>query len=123
MREGEGDPIGICTLASEAAAQNAVIEDNEETIDRHYLAEALVGALSLGTFTSMAAIHREMKGVPEWPAYSNSALSPKHTEELYKIFRNGVWAAGAVVTMIKRGTKTTGKYTFQIKPAEKEKKP
>jgi len=67
MDKGEGDPIGVIKLSSEAEASNALLEGTIDTMANTELARAMINTLGGGTHTNMTQANRFMKGHELWP--------------------------------------------------------
>jgi hypothetical protein len=67
MAKGEGDEIGVCRLANEAQAANALLDVAIDTIAVSELAYSMVEKLGEGQHKVMVDIHGSMKGVVGWP--------------------------------------------------------
>jgi hypothetical protein len=68
MDKGEGDPIGVCRLADEAQADNALLDAAIDMIAGTELAHAMVNRLGEGEHKVLATIHNSMKGYSAWPS-------------------------------------------------------
>jgi hypothetical protein len=68
MDEGEGDPIGVCKVITEAEASNALLKSAIKDTATGELAAALIEKLGIGVHTNMAEVQRIMEGTKfGWP--------------------------------------------------------
>ena len=72
MDEGEGDPIGVVRLSSEADAANALLEGTVDTMANGELARAMINTMGEGVHKNMTQAHRFMQGHELWPDTSKT---------------------------------------------------
>jgi len=72
MDKGEGDPIGVVQMSSEADASNALLAGTIDTLANGELARAMINTIGEGEHKNMMALHRMMKGHKLWPDVSKT---------------------------------------------------
>ena len=115
MDEGEGRDIGVCRLATQAEAENALLHSNADKMEASMLGTDLISKLGYGKHTSMTAIAKAM---------GDHALLPNITkadgkQKMFKMFEETVACENGYVTMIDTSTKE--KQTWALILQEKEK--
>ena len=114
MDEGEGRPIGVCRLATQAEADNALLHSNADIIAASMLGTDLINTMGYGRFTSMAKVAKDMKGHEAIPDLTQS----KGKQDMYAMFNETVACENGYVTMVDGGT---AKQSWAIICEEKEK--
>ena len=115
MHEGEGRPIGVCQLSTEAAAENSLLDIYGDALASQELAEALVGTIGEGHHTNMTKIATVMAGHQSMPDITQSSGKKR----LQALLGDGVKVqredqSFSVVLMENPKARTTGKWTLQI---------
>ena len=115
MDEGEGRDIGVCRLATQAEAENALLHSNADKMEASMLGTDLIDKLGYGKHTSMTAIAKAM---------GDHTLLPNITkadgkQKMFKMFEETVACENGYVTMIDTSTKE--KQTWALILQEREK--
>ena len=113
MAEGEGDEIGVCRLAEEHEANNALLDEAIDVIIAAEVAMAIFNTAGPGEYGPQP-MHKKMKGHKLWK-YSGSKIQPRETEELHTLLRDKVLVEGGFVQLIlDENRSTTGRWIFVV---------
>jgi hypothetical protein len=122
MGEGEGDPIGVCRLADEAQAANALLDEAIDTIAASALASEMAKRLGEGEHKVLSTIHKSMNGVDLWP--NGARLQSRDLERLCGGVFTQRWVCaegGYSVMFVSRGGKgTAANWSIVIRTDEPE---
>ena len=122
MAKGEGDEIGVCRLANEAQAANALLEVATDILAVSELANAMVEKLGAGEHSVMKSIHKSMKGVIGWP--NGDRLQGRDLEALCSGVFTERWVdaeGGCSVKFVRKASKgTQANWMIVIKKEEPE---
>jgi RecA-family ATPase len=77
MTPGEGDPIGVCRLATPAEALNALSSSGINAIGGKMLADDLFITMGAGLH-AVSKVHKNMHGNPVWPIAAEAWHATKH---------------------------------------------
>jgi hypothetical protein len=114
MDEGEGRDIGVCRLASQAEAENALIDAAGDKMEASMLGTDLIDTLGLGRHTSMTKIADAMEGHQLMPNIKKADGKKK----LFSMFEDTIACEIGYVTMV--DTSTKDKQTWAILCEKKE---
>jgi hypothetical protein len=92
----EGFEIGVCRLASEVEAENALVQSSADAIKASELADDLISALGFGRHSSMAKVASAMEGHPLMP----DATQSRGRSKLVEMYTETISCAGGYVTML-----------------------
>jgi|TARA_Y100000310_G_C20704273_1_gene833455 hypothetical protein len=117
MAKGEGDPIGVCRLATEHEAENALLDLAVDSLSAAAIGEALGRHLGVGRHESMSQVAKLMEGREFWP--HPKTLKPAHKQELAEMFAEPVATDHYRVWIdVDDRETTTGKYAINIEERE-----
>ena len=92
----EGFEIGVCRLASEVEAENALVQSSADAIRASELGDDLISALGFGRHSSMTKVANAMEGHPLMP----DATQSRGKAKLAEMYKETVSCSEGYVTML-----------------------
>jgi len=111
LPKGEGDPIGVCKLTTEADASNALLQGSVDAIELNELAVSMVSTLGEGRHTNMSEAHRAMTGHELWP----NTTKREGKDKLLKMFEEKFYSEnGSVQVIVTPGRKAKWEIVIEV---------
>ena len=101
MDEGEGRDIGVCRLASQSEAENALLYSNADREAASLLGIDLINTLGYGTHRSMTKVAKAMDGHKLLPNIRRADGKKK----MFQMFEDRIACENGYVTMVDTSTK------------------
>ena len=121
LDRGEGDPIGVCRLSSEAEAEGTLMDDAVDIISGYELARAIWDVMGPGTYEPQQ-VHKAMRGHKVWVYGDGGKFQGRHLPDIHSLLGDPMPVPGGLVSLVLNAEcKTKGRWTFTL--AEEENGP